>query len=246
MGWSLGYDKHWRRDIGYSVPAICDYPGCTEAIDRGLSRVCGGAPYGGEDGCGLYFCDGHLLVGDDGSPQMCERCCGFEEPFDPKPDTEEWTKHKMTDPSWEKWRLEQGILTVSVDIAPYLVLPKKEKGVRNDLCFVCGIRPGVLGYSSSPYRMRCQECGEALCAEIELAHKQPKTNGVFAKEGPLEQLLTKGDLAGFLEHFTIKKENSCFLNGLLLFLFTWFSAFLSIWEVERPSMMATTKGPLWL
>lgn len=110
MGWSIGYDDQWERDIGYSVPAICDHPGCNEEIDRGLSYVCGGQPYGGEDGCGLYFCDEHLMIGDDGGPQMCERCCVFRDPFDPKPDTEEWIHHKMTDPSWEEWRKEQGLV----------------------------------------------------------------------------------------------------------------------------------------
>jgi hypothetical protein len=52
MGWSIGFDTTWNRDIGYGVPAICDRPGCGEAIDRGLSFVCGGEPYGGEKGCG--------------------------------------------------------------------------------------------------------------------------------------------------------------------------------------------------
>lgn len=27
-------------------------------------------------------------------------------PFDPKPDTEEWIHHKMTDESWAEWRKE--------------------------------------------------------------------------------------------------------------------------------------------
>ena len=35
MGWSLGYDGRWKRDIGYGVPAVCDFPGCNEEIDRG-------------------------------------------------------------------------------------------------------------------------------------------------------------------------------------------------------------------
>jgi len=126
VGWSVGYDHQWSRDIGYGVPAICDYPGCTEKIDRGLSYVCGNEPYGGVDGCGLYFCHKHLFYDPYGGPFRCKRCCNGLAPFDPKPDTEEWIKHKMTDPSWEKWRLEQGILTISVDITPYLVLPKKE------------------------------------------------------------------------------------------------------------------------
>ncbi len=107
MGWSVGYDNHWSRDIGYGVPAICDHPDCDKKIDRGLSYVCGGEPYGGDSGCGLYFCDKHH------SP-LCARCQNRKRgprqvpPFDAKPDTEEWTNHKMTDPSWEKWREENG------------------------------------------------------------------------------------------------------------------------------------------
>ncbi|HEV7521417.1 MAG TPA: hypothetical protein VGP89_09990, partial [Candidatus Angelobacter sp.] len=60
MGWSLGFDSNWQRDIGYGVPAYCDHPKCNKKIDRGLSYVCGGEPYGGELGCGLYFCSEHL------------------------------------------------------------------------------------------------------------------------------------------------------------------------------------------
>src|SRR4051812_7048849 len=26
MGWSIGYDSNWQRDIGYGVPAFCDHP----------------------------------------------------------------------------------------------------------------------------------------------------------------------------------------------------------------------------
>ena len=44
MGWSIGFDTRWNRDIGYGVPAYCDHPGCNKEIDRGLSHVCGGEP----------------------------------------------------------------------------------------------------------------------------------------------------------------------------------------------------------
>lgn len=98
MGWSIGYDSNWGRDIGYGVPAYCDHPGCRMVIDRGLSYVCGGEPYGGEDGCGLYFCEKH---GGGGS---CARCSKVKEPFTPKRDHPKWIKFKMTDPSWAKWR----------------------------------------------------------------------------------------------------------------------------------------------
>jgi hypothetical protein len=106
MGWSIGYDSNWDRDIGYGVPAHCDYPGCNEEIDRGLSYVCGGEPYGGNRGCGLYFCEKHLHY-HERLPQLCERCTPRKrKPFKPKPDHPEWILWKLTDESWEKWRDE--------------------------------------------------------------------------------------------------------------------------------------------
>lgn len=59
MSWAIGYDDHWHRDVGYGVPATCDHPGCQKLIDRGLAYVCGGQPYGGDDGCDLFFCEDH-------------------------------------------------------------------------------------------------------------------------------------------------------------------------------------------
>lgn len=108
MGWSIGYDKHWDRDIGYGVPAICDHPACNEQIDRGLSYVCGGEPYGGNRGCGLYFCHKHLSVPFmQIASQLCEKCYPRRrKPFQPKPDVPEWIKHKLTDESWAQWRAE--------------------------------------------------------------------------------------------------------------------------------------------
>lgn len=107
MGWSVGYDEKWRRDIGYGVPATCDYPGCGAEIDRGLAHVCGGDPYGGEHGCGLFFCREHLTYAGDrrDNVQLCSRCYSNRAAkFDPTPDRPEWVQHKLTDPSWEVWR----------------------------------------------------------------------------------------------------------------------------------------------
>lgn len=112
MGWSIGYDSNWKRDIGYGVPATCDHPGCNKKIHRGLSYVCGGQPYGGDDGCGLYFCSDHLFYNTRGDkPQQCERCCYPEDPddvrpFDAKPDHSSWIKFKLKDASWSEWRAE--------------------------------------------------------------------------------------------------------------------------------------------
>lgn len=107
MGWSIGFDRNWNRDIGYGVPAYCDHPGCNEEIDRGLAFVCGGHPYGGDQGCGLYFCDKHLFLclDDRKLPQLCERCRDEnEEPFEAKPDHPTWIRHKLLDSSWAEWR----------------------------------------------------------------------------------------------------------------------------------------------
>lgn len=109
MGWSIGFDTRWNRWIGYGVPAYCDHPKCTEEIDRGLSYVCGGGPYGenprgGKDGCGLYFCEDH------GGGDYCPRCRNSKPPYKhPKPDHPRWTKHQMSDESWADWRKEQGL-----------------------------------------------------------------------------------------------------------------------------------------
>lgn len=125
MGWSVGYDPQWQRDVGYGVPAWCDHPDCTESVDRGLSYVCGGEPFGGDAGCGLFFCENHLgyaytqdgyedLRDDNGNvfPAMCERCIehhrdGTEwNPFPPSKDHPEWVNHKLTHESWATWRDE--------------------------------------------------------------------------------------------------------------------------------------------
>lgn len=104
MGWSIGYDSKWQRDIGYGVPAYCDHPGCTEQIDRGLSYVCGGEPHGGDRGCGLYFCSKHLSLFAR-LPQLCERCAPRKRaPFPAKPDHPDWMRWKLSDDSWRQWR----------------------------------------------------------------------------------------------------------------------------------------------
>jgi len=109
MRYAVGYDSQWYRDIGYGVPSICDHPECNTEIDRGLSYVCGGEPYGGEHGCGLFFCEEHLHLSMK-KPQCCEKCVVQEDEierdlcFEPKPDTQEWIQHKLTDKSWQQWR----------------------------------------------------------------------------------------------------------------------------------------------
>lgn len=103
MSGAIGYDEQWKRDIGYGVPAYCDEPGCSEKIDRGLSYVCGNEPYGGEHGCGLFFCWNHLY----GHHAICGRCLVDMPSYEAKPDHPDWLHHKATDPSWEEWRTQE-------------------------------------------------------------------------------------------------------------------------------------------
>lgn len=103
MGWSIGFDTKWKRDVGYGVPAFCDHPRCHAVIDRGISYVCGGKPFGGDKGCGLYFCFEHLSWSDG---QLCMRCRNHKPSFEPKPDHPDWIHHKATDASWAQWRAE--------------------------------------------------------------------------------------------------------------------------------------------
>jgi hypothetical protein len=110
MGWQIGFDSGWNRDIGYGVPSICDFPACNEEIDRGLSFVCGGEPYGGEYGCGLFFCPKHLSYrkprGADNDTQLCPRCYSYRGAYEAKEDILEWLEWKIKDKSWAQWRKE--------------------------------------------------------------------------------------------------------------------------------------------
>lgn len=102
MGWSVGYDSKWNRDIGYGVPAYCDHPGCRAEIDRGLSYVCcGEEPYGGDYGCGRYFCSDHRAFDYD---EDDNKVCAHEEQDYISEDHPDWIRHKLTDQSWQRWR----------------------------------------------------------------------------------------------------------------------------------------------
>lgn len=106
MSWAVGFDTTWNRDIGYGVPAWCDHPKCHRKIDRGLAHVCGGEPYGGDKGCGLYFCSRHLYYRRPEGP-FCFRCSNYKPPYRRiKPDHPEWIRWKLTDESWAGWRAE--------------------------------------------------------------------------------------------------------------------------------------------
>jgi hypothetical protein len=104
MGWSIGWDSNWNRDIGYGVPALCDHPKCNARINRGLAYVCcDQQPHGAPHGCGLYFCYEHVDV----LRHRCARCVKGKQAYKhPKPDVKEWIEWKLTDESWQRYRDE--------------------------------------------------------------------------------------------------------------------------------------------
>lgn len=76
MGWAYGHLPD-GTEVGYSVADVCHEEGCSTAIDRGLSYVCGSMHGGDGVGCGGYFCYEHLIVGcevDSRAVQLCTRC----------------------------------------------------------------------------------------------------------------------------------------------------------------------------
>ncbi len=110
--------KIGQRWCGYGVPAACDYPKCSNKIDRGFSYACGEEP-GSELGCDRYFCDGHKIVqgfDEDNKPckhkndcdcryvAVCARCSEGKDPFPYKPELRRWLEHVLTDKSWAAWR----------------------------------------------------------------------------------------------------------------------------------------------
>jgi hypothetical protein len=97
MSYSIGINAE-GRDIGYSVPSVCDHPGCNEKIDRGMSYLC--------EGCQQYFCTSHLahVSADDDCLQLCRACASDAKPYPAKPDTLAWLMWKLEDASWAQWR----------------------------------------------------------------------------------------------------------------------------------------------
>jgi hypothetical protein len=110
MGWSIGGPDQRGRFVGYGVPAYCDHPKCAKEIDRGLAYVCGGEPFGGDVGCGLFFCEDHRrhhALRDGNVVELCPRCDTYRSTYVRiKPEHPRWLRHMLTDDSWAEWRAE--------------------------------------------------------------------------------------------------------------------------------------------
>lgn len=50
-----------------------------------------------------FFCSEHLRRWRRDS-QVCTRCANYRDPYPAKPDTAEWLRHILSDPSWAEWR----------------------------------------------------------------------------------------------------------------------------------------------
>lgn len=79
MGWGYGV-LPVGKEIGYSVAATCEHPGCTAKIDRGLSYACGDDHGENEISCDGYFCPEHLSGwarqpwSDGRNVRVCPKC----------------------------------------------------------------------------------------------------------------------------------------------------------------------------
>lgn len=122
MGYAVYFDHSTHRWAGYGVPAECDWPDCSEEIDRGLGFKCEDhghfvleldgeqidyARFDDEpdaeevweevEGCGWFLCSEH---------RDRREVYDHNTITEGKPDSAEWIEHMRTDESWEKWREE--------------------------------------------------------------------------------------------------------------------------------------------
>lgn len=91
MSWAYCGTDSSGREIGYSIEAVCDEPGCEKEIDRGLAFACGGEHGEDEYSCERYFCEkhrGYPCPSFPGNPEkeleheddydgnlLCQECC---------------------------------------------------------------------------------------------------------------------------------------------------------------------------
>jgi len=73
MGWGSGVDNRGKQ-VGYTVSAKCEYPGCKAKIDRGLNYACGGEHGEFDHYCNGYFCDEHLFCVEGYHHKICVYC----------------------------------------------------------------------------------------------------------------------------------------------------------------------------
>lgn len=142
MGWNYAIDDsraEGDQEIGYSVSAKCDLADCEVDIDRGLAYVCGGDAYGGEYGCGKFFCLPHLgwysywtVYGEEHySPQMCP-ACGAE--WEKQGLTEDEYYDKLEDALYSQYRrFREACIKFGKRIAEKLHLRKKRNWVERFL-----------------------------------------------------------------------------------------------------------------
>lgn len=121
----MGYQVYWEggRWCGYGVPAYCDFPGCDQEIDRGVSYKCerewGYRYFDSDTGeelfedeiydptrdvieqeyqyytdCGGFFCGTHESHSDHDM--------FMEHP----PEHPVWLRHILTNATWREWRRE--------------------------------------------------------------------------------------------------------------------------------------------
>lgn len=124
MGYSIGYCKTHKRDIGYGVPAPCDHPECNEIIDRGMGYACCEG-FNHSANCKGYFCEEHRwnyvlqdelehmspeeleALGLSADAQALDEDSGIircRHTIQPHKEAVVWLEYILNDESWEKFR----------------------------------------------------------------------------------------------------------------------------------------------
>lgn len=155
MSWAIGFNKEQDRDVGYSVIAICDHPGCTAEITRGIGYVCC-ENINHRVSCGAFLCEEHrenYVYGDEvedldpedlealnidvDDPEVQEAiedgeivACKHEH-IEDKKEHAGWLDHCLTDATWETWRQEN-----PKKVQEYKAALNKRQG---NVCFVLAI-----------------------------------------------------------------------------------------------------------
>lgn len=153
MSWAIGFSENQNRDVGYAVPAICDHPGCTAEIDRGIAYMCCEISPDHHATCGGFYCAYHresYIYGDElddmdeseleahnidkDSDAVAEaiddgdivKC--LHEPIEKGKENAAWLEHCLKDETWQDWRNENPAM-----VTAYQEALKNRNG---NVCFV--------------------------------------------------------------------------------------------------------------
>lgn len=112
MGWADCGEDDLGRPIGYAYENVdCDFGGCSEKINRGVSSCCGGmhgdGGVGDQPGCPRYYCGEHHDPEDHDCPEH-EAWAEYYELSDLESAIDRLEAAILSEP-WYSWRHQLGL-----------------------------------------------------------------------------------------------------------------------------------------